>query len=170
MKRLKKTLVLLFCYGHAGMLLLSILPQDGRPIRRPRWIDTPVESLRSLTGTGQKWIMFDTVFTMHSLDVYVSTDDGRELGAALPGLERELLRERPRLIIAFARINQPAHRMIHADWIAAIARSLAGTGARTFTVHYEREHVRHLFHAQRDGILYKTISESRGPFPVPAER
>lgn len=147
------------------MLLFFMLPVSGKPGDGGGFRGL-MEGYQSLTGTWQKWFMFDSIFVLRSLKPVVLTDRGSIGGATLPDRLEDPAARYPRYLYTLYRIERPHNAAIKEAWIEALGRSYRDNGDNHFQIVYEKEYVRHLFHATKDRVTHKPVTETTGPYPI----
>lgn len=147
------------------MLLFSMLPAGGGASHVGGFRGM-MEGYQSLTGTWQKWFMFDSIFVLRSLKPVVLTDRGVTGGATLPDRLEDPAARYPRYLYTLYRIERPHNAAIREAWVDALGRSYQDESGNGFQIVYEKEYIRHLFHARKDGVTHKSVTETTGPYPV----
>lgn len=147
------------------MLLFFIFPANGKASTGGGFRGL-VEGYQSLTGTWQKWFMFDSIFVLRSLKPVVLTDRGVTGGATLPDRLEDPAARYPRYLYTLYRMERGHNGAVKEAWIEALGRSYQEEGNDHFQIIYEKEYVRHLFHARKDGVTHKPAMETTGPYPI----
>ena len=151
-------------------MLLGIAPLStniGRSISKR------LDPIRWTIGLGQKWDMFHSIPTHHSLRVYLTANDasGKEYryGAGLPSLREISPRKLIRYHYTFLRLfNDPLNKSFKESYIESISQILLKTDPRLrqFTIHFSHGRINTLESIRKGANIATTRVEQFVPYIV----
>jgi hypothetical protein len=165
----RQVLILFFCCAWLFMLLAGwILPRFGGQESVGVKI---IDSIRWSTGTWQQWNMFNTIPTLrgYQMELSCETSDGerKTYGAVVPDLEALDGISRVRYHYAYSRILSGNQKFLDAYVEqAAVALKAKDSSVKRFTIQLLFQPTRPLDRSRKDGQLWTTAPEQRGPFPL----
>jgi hypothetical protein len=166
---LRSLLILFFCSAWLLMLLAGwILPRIGGPESAGA---KTIDSIRSSTGTWQRWDMFSTIPTLRGYKMEIAAESGdgskKTYGPVLPNLETFDSIGRTRYHYAFTRILLGNQKFLDA-YVAQMGGALKAkeSGVKSFSIQLLTQRIRTLELSRQDGKLWKTDPEQLGPYPV----
>ena len=162
------TLVIVFGLFHCASLLFAILPADFK-------INQLFEPYRRLTGTEQKWGMFETIPVALDKEIVVevreATGKVTSLGPILPGLGEFEIQSRIRHYPALVRMMSPG-----SDYLQGYLENLesavveeVGAQAVEFSVRSETDMIRTIKKIEEDGKMTVRQGDVLGPFQIGGE-
>jgi len=161
-------LLLAFCCWHALFLVISIVPETPG---RDETANPVLDLYRVAVGGRQKWNMFESIPTLHSLDVRLESEDENGnvtvVGPILPGFKPYPKPEDARYYVSFYRlVSVEPFRDAYLRKVARLLppRPAPEAGGRWSLV-VDAEYTRHLFHIKRDGQVSTLATKA---FEVPA--
>ncbi|MBT7982936.1 MAG: hypothetical protein HN584_10225 [Akkermansiaceae bacterium] len=169
----RKVIIILFSTIISANMLLGIAPLStsiGQSISKR------LDPIRWTIGLGQKWDMFHSIPTHHSLRIYLTANDASgkkyRYGAGLPSFREISPRELIRYHYTFLRLfNDPLNKSFKESYIESISQALLKTDPRLrqFTIHFDHGRINTL-ESIRQGANISTIgTEKFGPYKIQRE-
>jgi len=143
---------------HLSFMLLASLPWENAFLERYQW----------LTNTVQYWRMFYSAYTIHDQD-YLVVSDGKVVMRAAPPryLDPDPEGQLPiRIINHLGRLRNPGNEAARSAWFARISEEMSKREADSYTVEMRSERVRNFYYSRKDGVLFKELVNSYGPFGI----
>lgn len=130
-----------------------------------------IDRFRWSTGTRQQWDMFQSIPKLRDfqMELISETMDGerKTYGPVVPDLGAFEDKQAVRYSYAFSRILDDRQEFMN-GYVAQAAKSLEGRDPEIarFFIHTISQPTRALERSRKDGILWTTVSEQLGPYPV----
>ena len=163
----RKVVIILFSTLISANILMGIAPLNTN---LGQSISKILDPVRWTIGLGQKWDMFHSIPTHHSLGVHLTANDisGKEYryGAGLPDFSEISPRKRIRYHYTFLRLfNDPLNESFKKSYINSISRDLleADSNLSQFTIHFAHARINSLERI-RNGSGTRT--EKFGPYKI----
>ena len=166
----RKVVIILFSTLISANILMGIAPLNtniGQSISKI------LDPLRWTIGLGQKWDMFHSIPTHHSLRVHLTANDlsGKEYryGAGLPDFSEISPRKQIRYHYTLLRLfNDPLNESFKKSYIKSISRDLLkmDSSLSQFTIHFDHGRINSL-ESIRNGAGIATVrTEKFGPYKI----
>lgn len=166
----RKVIIILFSTIIGANMLLGIAPLNTN---LGKLISNRLDPIRWTIGLGQKWDMFHSIPTHHSLHVYLTAKDtsGKEsrYGAGLPNLREILPKKLIRYHYTFLRLFQaPINQSFKESYIKSISQALhkVDPDLREFIIHFEHGRINTLESIRKGANIATTKTEKFGPYKV----
>ncbi len=169
----RKVIIILFSTIISANMLLGIAPLNtnfGKSISKR------LDPIRWTIGLSQKWDMFHSIPTHHSLRVYLTAYDasGKEYryGAGLPSFREISPKKLIRYHYTFLRLfNDPLNKSFKESYIESISQTLLKTDPRLrqFTINFDHGRINTLESIRKGANIATTRTEKFGPYKVQGE-
>ncbi|MEE2807949.1 MAG: hypothetical protein VYB73_01440 [Verrucomicrobiota bacterium] len=166
----RKVIIILFSTVISANILMGIAPLNTN---LGQSISKSLDPLRWTIGLGQKWDMFHSIPTHHSLIVYLTANDvsGKEYryGAELPTLSEIAPRKLIRYHYTFLRLfNDPLNKSFKQSYIKSISQALLKTDPNLiqFTINFDHGRINSLESIRKGAGIATARTEKFGPYKV----
>ncbi|MFL2478931.1 MAG: hypothetical protein ACJ0K4_05205 [Verrucomicrobiales bacterium] len=166
----RKVIIILFSTIISANMLLGIAPLStniGKSISKR------LDPIRWTIGLGQKWDMFHSIPTHHSLKIYLTANDasGKEhrYGAGLPSFKEISPKKLIRYHYTFLRLfNDPLNEPFKKSYIESVSQALLKTDPRLrqFTIHFYHGRINTLESIRNGADISTTRTEKFGPYKI----